>query len=273
MLRVVSPYISEIFPCATEIQSPYCRAGCGLMGNWFTEIPQTLPAGHRIDCRRCLGMEIDSARLECPECGTIIKIESGVLMSGNDTGNDETATRKNSMHLKTGNLVAKILNLQPSEIALILTAIPHETDSALSGNGVERVFIDTVRGRLFSHRAKACAMGEGFAHYLAGPFNCDFLRPAQYDAIVSTVPTDSCDGGDKICDQIPLWLRPSGRILLMYPKSNTDRRELNEKLGSLPDTFADFKYSLESGKDYWLVLFTREIKPRTTPILPERRAD
>jgi hypothetical protein len=274
MFRVISARISEIFPCAVELHTPYCRAGCGLLGNWFTEIPQNLPQSHRIDCRRCLGMEIETATLSCPVCDAGIRVESGVLLGQDNGGQAGPVEALEKLPAKTGAIIERLLDLQPADMAVILAPVPDETDRKWSESGVERLFVETDHEALFSHRARTCANGEGFTHYLAGPIDISLVRPGQYDAIIALIPTDRWKDSPGSLESMPSLLRPSGRMLLLFEKDRGNHRhDPGGHVETLPASFHGYDRTAESTREHDLVLLTPPRPSPVRPVVPETSSE
>lgn len=266
MLRVTSAHVSEIFPCAGNVRTPFCRSGCGLMSNWFADIPQNLPQAHRLDCRRCLGMEIETAALTCPECGSELKVKDGVL-TGHTGAESCESDPAPGYPVAIGKLVDKLLNLQPGDITVVLAPLPEETEKTWGESGIERLHIETHTETLLANRARSCANGEGMVHYLGGPLDIDVLRPGQFDAILAAIPTVCFANLPESLDSVPALLRPSGRMLLFFQKEKNRSRAGPEKyLARLPEVFRKFERRLESTREIDLLLLT---PPIPAPVEPE----
>jgi hypothetical protein len=261
MLRVTDASLSDIFPFSGDIRIPACRSGCGMLGNWFSQIPETLPPHHRFDCRRCFGTEIESGFLTCPECDWKIQIRDGVLEAGD--GNPG-ARAGQDLNAKVTAAVEKFLDLQPGEIALILAELPESSLNKWCDKNVERLQVEISEEELLSERAISCANGLGMAHFISGPLNLSVIRPDMLDAIILSMSSELIAGGKESLGHIPAMLRPSGRALLIYTR---DREKINganrldKYLSGLPEQFRGLDAQLEETAGYDLVIFRHpEIK-------------
>ncbi len=254
ILRVTSAHVSEVFPCAFDIQAPICRSGCGLMGNWFSDIPQNLPSSHRLDCRRCFGMEIETAELTCPECGWSLEVEGGVL-GPNGTKGPGSSEPETELPTKVGLRAEKLLDLHTGDLTLLLASMPEAVFERWGGQGIERLHVEMHPETLAAHRARACAHGQGLAYYLAGPMDISVFRPGQFDSVITMFPTDKLASIEDTLENLPALMRPSGRILMIFDKkrkgSSTSAKEFLE---SHPEAFGSYRHKVESHRDFDLLL-------------------
>jgi len=257
MLRVTDAYLSEIFPYSGELSMPVCRKGCGYLGNWFTDIPESLPRTHRIDCRRCMGTEIESAVLMCPECGWSLNVADGVLQACGDF--ECTFADEYALDNKTAGPIEKHLDLHHQQLALVLAPLPDSVVSKWGHEQVERIQVELSSEVMLSGRAKCCANGDEMVHYLGGPLDISILRPAEYDALIATIPTERIARWPEWFGQVPSLLRKSGRAVLVYPRtpdSPKNPAERKKKIREeLPEGFNDLelKFADAPGADLLLV--------------------
>jgi hypothetical protein len=223
MLRVTGTHLAELFPYGGDVQVPVCRAGCGLLGNWFKDIPESLPTHHRFDCRKCLGTEIETATLRCPDCDWSVQVIDGVLQTYITNGEPEIRAEE-PLNRKVGPPIEKHLSLQSGEIVLVLAPIPDSMEKKWCNLGVERLRVEVNPEVLHSGRAIACANGQGLSHYLGGPFDTSILRANSLDAIVMPVPTDRVADFTDTLSRLPELLKPSGRAILTYARDPENRK-------------------------------------------------
>jgi hypothetical protein len=257
MLRVTDAYLSEIFPFSGDLSLPVCRRGCGYLGNWFADIPESLPRTHRIDCRRCMGTEIESAVLTCPVCGWSLIAADGVLQACGDT--QCTFADEYALSNRMAGPIEKHLDLHQQQLALVLAPLPDSTVRKWSHEQVERLQVELSSEVMLSGRAKCCANGDGMVHYLGGPLDISILRPEEYDALVATIPTERIAGWPEWFAQVPSLLRKSGRAVLVYPSTPESPRGVVERHNKirqeLPEGFNDLvlKFTEVPGADLLLV--------------------
>lgn len=260
LLRVMGAQVSEVFPYSGEVYPPVCRAGCGLLGNWFDDIPEQLPATHRFDCRRCLGVEIEAARIVCPQCGRALVVSNGVLQPA-EVASTENVAQAGTVSPRTAGLIDRLLGLKVGELALVLAPLPPSTLERWGSSGVERLQVELDAETVYAARARSCANGQGLAHHLAGPVDAEALRPGQYDAIVSPVPPDRFSRFAEALGLLPSLLRPSGRALLMFPRLRGERGSgavrLDRHRESLPESFQGFDARLAVGSHVDMLLMNR----------------
>jgi len=241
MLRVTDANLSEVFPFSGELSIPLCRSGCGLLGNWLADVPDSLPRIHRLDCRRCLGTEIESGFLECPECGWCLAVVDGVIQACGEL--ECSFAAEPTLSSRAGKPIQRHLDLHRQELALILAPLPGSVIQKWSREGVERLQVELSAEVMLSGRARCCANGEGMVHYLGGPLEISILRPGEFDAIVAMVPTERIMDSPGWMAGIPELLRPSGRAVLIYPRDLHSPRASADRLKSirneLPETFSD----------------------------------
>jgi hypothetical protein len=240
LLRVTHSNLSEVFPFSGELRLPFCRTGCGLLGNWFSEIPCDLPTMNRFNCRRCLGTEIEKARLQCPQCDFAIDVSNGVIMPGISM---EKPPLEERLHIKTANIAMKLLDLKSGDLALTIAPFPESVVEKEGCNGVERVQVELQLETVISRRARSCANGHGLVHFIEGPLNTDILRYGQFDAVAIALPSPRLsDRAENILDLVGL-LRPSGKMLLIYNRgeSRSKAGRLEEYLKNLPLIFRSYK--------------------------------
>lgn len=256
MLRVVRAHISDVFPCSGEYSVPICRSGCGYLSNWFTDIPESLPPSHRFDCRRCMGTEIDSAILTCPECRWFLKIEDGVIQTSLKTGSGEVSTEP-EFNRKVSSRLEKTLQLKLGDIIFSLISLPDSLNDSWGSMGVERLQVELSNELLAAGRAKSCADGQGMVHFLGGPLDLAILRPGSLDGIVIQIPTERIADYPDSLGSIPDLLRPSGRAILIVEKSHGEAKSRSQRLEEfkveLPASFSDL--TLELVASYGFSLF------------------
>jgi len=239
MLRVTGARVSEVFPYSGQLQVPVCRTGCGYLANWFIEIPATLPISHRLDCRRCMGTEIETAELTCPECQWSLKVVDGVIRASG--GCEKEPEEEAPLPQGIGGPIDRYLDPQPGEVALILASLPESTLAKWSSRGVERLQVELNPEVMVAGRARCCANGQGMVHYIGGPLDISIFRPGEFDALVVQVPSERVSAFDQALEQIPALLRPSGKAVLVYPHEAAgshgadDRRE--RLIRDLPKAF------------------------------------
>ncbi len=258
MLRVKGAHISDVFPYSGELQTPVCRSGCGFLGNWFADIPESLPRPHGMDCRRCLGIEIEKATLACPECDWSREVDDGVLKARvKSNGNSDSETT--SPPGKTCAAIEKHLITQPSDLILDFTPMPDYITSKWCSNRIERLQVELNSEILLSGRAKSCATGQGMTHYLEGPLDISILRPGIFDSLIMPVPSDRIADFNENLPMVPGLLRPSGLAILIFPRERSHPRSadarLHKNLEKLPDEFRELRIRLIAapGNDLLLV--------------------
>ncbi len=260
MLRVTGARLSEVFPYSGELSQPVCRSGCGWLGNWFTDIPETLPPHHRFDCRRCMDTEIETAELRCPECGWSLKVVDGVLQGcGSDTCSFEPDVPFNR---RAGMLIDKQIALQPGELALVLAPLPGAMLERWSGRGIERLQVELSSEVMLSGRARSCANGQGLVHYLGGPVDLSILRPREFDALILPVPSTRLAGYPEALALIPPLLRQSGRAVLAFGHDSHGSPRMSPEAvrEELPDSFDDLDVTVHRSPGVDLV-FARRPEP------------
>jgi uncharacterized protein YbaR (Trm112 family) len=256
MPRAVSVRLSDVFPYSGDIEFPFCKTGCGLLGNWFSEIPVNLPAANRMNCRRCFGTEIEMATIECPGCGRNLRVEDGVLVGTEKQGAETQA--EIALPLKTQRMIDKLLNPVSGDVILLLAPISNSVLRHWADEDIERVHVEPTSESMLTCRARSCADGEGLQHYIAGPLDLKHLRPKMFDCVVMTIPSHSIQEPSKALDLVPGILRQSGRALLIFtePVPKLKRSELvKHLLGLLPDSFREFEaVAAQSPSGYLLLL-------------------
>jgi hypothetical protein len=266
LLRVTQTRLSEMFPLSEDIRNPYCRTGCGLLGNWFSEIPSGLPPANRLKCRQCLGMEIEEASLGCLECGWSMNIKDGVLIPGTVVSKSDGAEEEH-IPAEAGKIIGRQTNLKSGDLVLVLASMPLAILDRWACTGVEQVRIETQPETIVSHRAKSCAEGHGVVHYITGPINCDIIRPGQFDAIVVSYPSSDLVDSKENLALLPELLRPSGRILMAIKRTGprlSVKNRIRKYLEDLPGSFRRFTTRLASKGNLDLLLLGPhdEDKPR-----------
>ena len=266
-LRVAEAQVSEVFPYSGDLRPPVCRAGCGLLGNWFADIPEALPVTHRFDCRRCLGMEIETARIVCPGCGWSLEVSDGVLRPPTASPAGDPMP-EGSLPQKIGTLTERLLDLKIGDLALVLAPLPASTLERWGCNGIERLHVELDPETLMAHRARSCANGQGLVHHLAGPMDAAVFRSGRFDAVISLVPPDRLAASQEALGLIPSLLRPAGRILLLFPRQRglggSGKARLDRHHQTLPESYHGFHSRLVSGPQADLVLLSRPKPSRAT---------
>jgi hypothetical protein len=226
--------------------TPYCRTGCGLLGNWFSDVPPQLPVANRLKCRQCLGIEIEEAQVVCPECGWTIAVENGVLMPESSKVALDSREEEH-LPIVTGRTISRLLGLGEGDLVLILAPLPLTVLEKWECSGVEQVRVELQPEAIVSHRAKSCAESRGVAHYIAGPIEASILRPGEFEAIVATVPCADLADTPGNLDLLPTLLRPSGQMILIFqrtgPRMPLERR-IKSYRDTLPESFSGFNISL-----------------------------
>jgi len=262
MLRVVRACLSEVFPYSGELRIPQCRSACGLLGNWFDEIPMVLPAANRLNCRRCIGTEIESACLVCPECDFALEVCEGVLMPTEPAPADAQQVERHLAY-KAAKAIAEFLELSSGDLVLVLAPLPETMLDHLGCSGVEQVRVELRPETVISHRARSCANGHGLAHYIAGPLDSGILRSGQFDAVVLAIPSAHLIDKPECLERVPDLLRPAGRmVLVMEPEAGklTKSERVKHHLANLPASFQRFEPRLSriAGNDLLMLGPARE---------------
>jgi len=247
MLRIKNAQLSDVFPFAGKLQVPVCRSGCGFLGNWFADIPESLPPQHRLDCRRCLGTEIETGVLTCPDCDWGFEIKEGILSAEGEKvavdGISDLSVRK-----KVGFQIENLLSLEPGEIILELETLPESLTETWCASGVEQIQVEVDSKSVQDCRARSCTRGLGTIYHFNGPLRLDVFREEILDAVVMANPTGRLqDFDNSLADMLGL-LRPSGQALLVYRRDKRGRGSLEQRhdaiLDQLPDEFRKFRTSL-----------------------------
>jgi hypothetical protein len=253
----VEAHLSEMFPYSGDLRNPYCRSGCGLLGNWFADIPAQLPAANRLKCRQCLGIEIEAAQLICPQCSWSMLVEDGVLIPETRNAVEERPEEEHLLN-DTGQAIGRLLNLNNGDLVLVLAPLSQTVLEQWGCSGIEVVRVELQPQAIVSHRAKSCADGHGVVHYIAGPIKIEILRPGEFDAIVVSMPSDDLADTPANLACLPGLLHLSGRMVLIYHRIGPRMPPLKRTrlyLENLPDSFAGFKVSLTRSGNLDLLLF------------------
>jgi len=271
LLRVMGATISEMFPCSDDFQIPLCSIGCGYLGNWFIDIPASLPEHHRLDCRRCLGNEIESATLDCPICGRVLEIADGVLLSPDPEPSDDFELPP--INQKIFNIIEKKISLKPGELVLGLAGIPDSVIEKWCSLGIESLLIENDLSRIIAKHARTCTSGAALTHLINGPVDPGILRDEMFDVLVMTIPITTLSGTPGSIEIIPPLLRKSGRAVVLFPraasrlKSDEDRKWMYE--ASIPEGFAGYTRSLFHVGDYDVMI----LKPGRPASIKDRYPD
>lgn len=264
MLRVTEASLSDVFPYSGDLQIPVCRSGCAYLGNRFDEVPESLPRQHRFDCRRCLGTEIEKARLTCPECSWSLRVEDGVLHAGAGTS-DANLLGEPQIHQRVGSLIEKHLSVEPGGIALILAPLPEALLGKWCSKGIERLHVEVDPEVLQSGRAMSCANGQGMAHFVGGPLDISVLREGMLDGLVMTVPCNRISGFDESFGKAAALLRHSGKAILLYPRYAISprfaRSRFDKYVESLPRAFRDLTVRMIGSQGVDLLLLSHPEPP------------
>ncbi|HEX9744101.1 MAG TPA: Trm112 family protein [bacterium] len=257
MLQVRNAELSDVFPCSNSLGSPACRKGCGMYGNWLSEISPYLPVEYLPNCRRCMRVEIEKGELVCPECGWEIRIRDGVLKATADvTGH----TKGNALNSSEGKAIERILDLHQGETALSFIDLPQRTLETWAASKIERVQVENNQEKLAQDRAASCADSNSLVHYLEGPFNPAIFRAGLFDALVAKVKCESISNSDEAYMRIPELTRMSGRILLIFDCDKASKpvkeESVEEYRGMLPAGFSGLEMSLHRSRSMTMLLLT-----------------
>ncbi|MCX6647622.1 MAG: hypothetical protein NTY09_14865, partial [bacterium] len=248
---------------------------CGYLSNWFIDIPASLPSPHRFDCRRCMGMEIDSATIKCPVCGWSLDVVDGVLQPEQLEIQEEF--QKEPVDIRPAALkIDKFLALQPGEIILNFLTAPDSLTDKWGSENVERLQVELSEEMLAENRAKSCAEARGTVHYLRGPLDLAFLRPESMDAIIVEIQTDHIENHRNEIQILLKLLRLSGKAVLVLSDIDGNSKMKDNLLGKVKsefrDSFGDLSVKLVHVRQLNM-LFIEHPKPESGIIMPPRRKD
>lgn len=257
MLRVLNPHVSDIFPCAGDYLFPICRMGCGYLSNWFRDIPESLPLEHRFDCRRCMGMEIESAVISCPECGWSLEIQDGVLHSPHV---DELAEYQYD-HIdirKTSSTLDKFLKPRPADLVLSLVSLPENLSQKWASEYVERLQVELSDDVLAVSRARSCTDASTLAHFIRGPLDLSIIRKEYLSSLILSAPTDFIADYEVAVQFLPGLMKPSGKIVMildeMLGNSDLKKAGLEQIKSQLPEPFNGLSMKLINAGGFRLLL-------------------
>lgn len=248
--RIIKASLSEVFPYSSELRLPFCRSGCGLLGNWFEEISPDLPSANRLNCRRCLGTEIESGEVRCSEDDWNLEIENGILKYSAQTNQIPDEAR---ISPKLGNAISRFLSLNSGDLILVAASIPEDIMDQAGCRNIERVQIEIQPEKLVSKRARSCTNGFGIAHYIAGPTDLRIFREEQFDGVIISTTSKRLVPESINPAQILGLLRPSGKAVLLFEQriNGDSSNELHKEFLS-PDVLkaGNFKSFIEHSSAY-----------------------
>jgi len=256
MLRITGVQVSDVFPYPGTLPSPVCRSGCGFLGNWFTEIPDSLPPHHRLDCRRCLGIDIEQGELVCPKCDWRLSITDGILNTG-DGGLCVPFKPEVGLKKRAAAQVDKLLSPQRGELVLEFETLPETLVESWCSSGIEQIQVRCNEESIQDSRARSCARGFCTIYQFNGPLRLEFLRREILDAVIVRVPTLDILDFDTSIGNLLSRLKPSGHALLIYKRGKSDRGNLSDRhesiLENLPDVFRKFRTSLTEAYGFYFL--------------------
>jgi hypothetical protein len=210
-----------------------------------------------------MGMEIETALVQCPACDWSLEVIDGVLQSPLSQKSQELPETHTDIG-KTSSLLKKLLRLVPGEIVITFNPIPDNLADRWGMMKVERLMVDLSGANLAANRAISCAEAKDMVHFLSGPIDLSYLRPGCMDAVVLEFPSACIADFASSFQSVPSLLKPSGRMVIILRDRDVIRDygelSLDHALDLVPKSFQDLKIELISSKGLKF-LFVEHPKP------------